>query len=81
MTIRFESQPRKYLSKVQESVSKRLLDAINGIPERKGDIRKLEGMPNMYRLKIHHFRVLFRRDKETDSIIITAINTRTNIKY
>ncbi len=81
MEIIFKSQPRKYLQSVPESTREKLLDAINGIPQRKGDIKKLAGQENMYRLKIHHYRVLFMRDADNNLVIITTINTRTNIKY
>lgn len=81
MKIILESQPKKYLAKVPESTREKLAAAISGIPDRKGDIRKLAGSNNLYRLKIHHYRVLFTRDKENNLIIVTTINTRTNIKY
>lgn len=81
MKIICESQPQKYLRKIPESARDKLLSAINGIPEKKGDICKLSGKTNAYRLKIHHYRVLFSYGKDGQIIIVDTINTRTNIKY
>lgn len=47
----------------------------------KGDIVKLKGYDNFYRLKISHYRVLFYIDASGEIIVVETINTRTNIKY
>ena len=43
----------------------------------------LKGHPNHYRLKIHHYRILFSIDESglVQIIVVDTINTRTNIKY
>lgn len=46
-----------------------------------GDIKKLKGTANQYRYKIAHYRILYEWRQSENQIIITAINTRTNIKY
>lgn len=78
-----KAQPRKYLDSVDERTRKRLLKALDGLRELRGDIVKLKGYSNRYRLKIHHYRILFSIDDDGHVQVITVntINTRTNIKY
>ena len=81
--VQLKSQPRKYLDSVDEHTRKKLLKALKGLRELKGDIVKLKGYPNRYRLKIHHYRILFSIDDDgiVQIIMVDTINTRTNIKY
>jgi len=68
---------------VDERTRKKLFKALDGLRELKGDIVKLKGHSNCYRLKIHHYRILFSIDDDgaVQIIVVFAINTRTNIKY
>lgn len=81
--VQLKAQPRKYLDSVDERTRKKLLKALDGLRELKGDIVKLKGHPNHYRLKIHHYRILFSIDESglVQIIVVDTINTRTNIKY
>jgi mRNA-degrading endonuclease RelE of RelBE toxin-antitoxin system len=82
MKIILRKQPQKYLAAVDTKTRSKLYKALDGLAELEGDIVKLKGRANEYRLKIEHYRILFSYDAEQDKIIIvSAINTRTNIKY
>ena len=76
----YKKQPRKYLESVDEPTRRKLLHALNGLKNLSGNIVKLAGHDNLYRLKIEHYRVIFSFDGDR-LIIIEAIDTRTNIKY
>lgn len=81
--VQLKAQPRKYLESVDERTRKKLIKALDGLRELKGNIVKLKGYSNQYRLKIHHYRILFSIDEdgEIQVILVSAINSRTNIKY
>ena len=81
--VQLKAQPRKYLASVDEHTRKKLLKALDGLRELKGDIVRLKGYANRYRLKIHHYRILFSIDDDghVQVIIVDTINSRTNIKY
>lgn len=81
--VQLKAQPRKYLDSVDERTRKKLFKALDGLRELKGDIVKLKGCTNRYRLKIYHYRILFSIDDDgvLQVIVVDTINTRTNIKY
>ncbi len=82
MELILKKQPQKYLASVDKNVRNKLYIAIEGLRELSGDIVKLKGTKNFYRLKIPHYRILFTYDsKKGEIIVIETINTRTNIKY
>lgn len=81
MKITIKKAAQKYLSSVHGIDRDRLDKALEGLASMRGDIQKLRGKKNEYRLKIHHYRILFTLDEETMHITVTKINTRTNIKY
>lgn len=81
MELQFEKQPIKYLQSVDKPVRDKLYRALERLKELEGDIRKLKGYENLYRCKIDHYRILFRVNRDGNIIIVSAINTRTNIKY
>ncbi len=82
MEIVLKKQPQKYLAAVDANTRAKLYKALDGLANLEGDIVKLAGTENTYRLKISHYRILFEYNSKTGQIIIvTAINTRTNIKY
>lgn len=81
MKIILKKSALKYLAKATGTDRTRLDNALDGLASMHGDIQKLSGGKNEYRLKIFHFRILFTLDKETQVIKVTEINTRTNIKY
>ncbi len=60
-TIEYSKQARKFLDKQTETVRERIISAIKGIPERKGDIKRMEGLSS-WRLRVGSYRVLFNDD-------------------
>jgi mRNA-degrading endonuclease RelE of RelBE toxin-antitoxin system len=82
MEIILKKQPQKYLAAVDTNTRKKLYKALDKLLILEGDIVKLKGEQNTYRLKIEHYRVLFEYDsKRGEIIIVSTINTRSNIKY
>ena len=75
-----KKQPQKYLASVDEDTRRKLYRAIDGLKELKGDIVKLAGKKNLYRLKIEHYRVIFAYSGG-EIILVETLDTRTNIKY
>ena len=81
MKVVLKKQPQKYLSSVDEPTRKKLRKALTALANLEGDIKRLKGKNNLYRYKIAHYRILFSIDAEGHIIIVSTINTRTNINY
>lgn len=79
--IRLMKQPQKYLASVGVKTRNKLYKALEQLKTLDGDIVRLKGYDNLYRYKIEHYRILFSIDREGNIIIVSTINTRTNIKY
>ena len=56
MQINYSKQAVKFLSKQNKIVQKRIIDAINKLPN--GDVKKLQGRTG-YRLRVGNFRIIF----------------------
>ncbi|MCM1540893.1 MAG: type II toxin-antitoxin system RelE/ParE family toxin [Blautia sp.] len=72
MKIEYSKNSVKYINAVDKSTKKRLKEAIEKIPF--GDIKKLQGIDNGYRLRVGDLRVLF--SIEDDIIYIDNIIPR-----
>ena len=72
LEIKLEKQPIKYLASVDQKTRNKLYRALDKLKNLEGDI---------VRLKIQHYRILFSIDQDGNLIIVSTINTRTNIKY
>lgn len=72
MQIEYSKKAVKYINIVNKSTKKRLKEAIEKIPF--GDIKKLQGVDNGYRLRVGDLRVLF--SIEDDIIYIDSIIPR-----
>ena len=59
--IIYSKQAVKYINSVDKPTKKRLKDAIEKLPL--GDVKKLQGIENGYRLRVGNLRVLFSIDK------------------
>ncbi len=68
----------KYLQKLERSVVRKIIEAIEKLPF-EGDINKLKGkkIKNIYRLRIGKYRVIYSFDKEEIKII--KIDTRGDV--
>ncbi|MBQ9413129.1 MAG: addiction module toxin RelE [Oscillospiraceae bacterium] len=80
MELVLRKQPQKYLASVDANTRRKLYLALDGLKELEGDIVKLSGKQNLYRLKIEHYRIIFEYSGG-EIIIVETIDTRTNIKY
>lgn len=75
MRIEYKRQAVKYINSADKTIKKRLKDAIEKIPL--GDIKKLTGLENEYRLRVGDLRVLFT--VENDTITVNEIRSRGQI--
>lgn len=75
MQIKYSKQAYKYLIKLHKPKREKIIAAINEIPE--GDITKMRGIDNLYRLRVNDYRVLFT--PEYDIIKINKIGARGDI--
>ncbi|MBP5211604.1 MAG: addiction module toxin RelE [Pyramidobacter sp.] len=71
MELRYEKQPEKYLRSLDTVTRNKLKEALEKLRRFEGDIEKIKGKQNRFRLKIYHYRVLFEWVK--GSIVITVI--------
>lgn len=70
MKIEYSKQAVKYINSADKPTKKRLKEAIEKIPF--GDIKKLKGVDEGYRLRVGDLRVLFSMENDTiyiDNII------------
>lgn len=70
MRIEYSKKTVKYINTVDKTTKKRLREAIEKIPL--GDIKKMQGIENGYRLRVGDLRVLFSIEDDTiyiDNII------------
>lgn len=72
MQIEYKKKAVKYINSCDKDTKKRLRESIEKLPF--GDIRKLTGYENEYRLRVGDLRVLFT--KENDVITINNILPR-----
>jgi len=71
--IKFAKKAEKFIKKQDKDVQKRIIKAIIELPD--GDIKKLKGMNEIYRLRVGDFRILFEKnDKELIIVVIDAGN-------
>lgn len=79
-TVIIKKQPQKYLDKLPEPTRGKVALAVSGLATLSGDIVPLRGAgPNMYRLKVYHYRAIFQLDAESETITVKEINTRGDI--
>ena len=71
----YTKQAETYLDKQTKKQSARIKRAINALPS--GDIKKLKGIENGYRLRVGSIRVLF--EKDGDKIHVVKIDNRGDV--
>jgi len=76
MKVELRKQPEKYLSKCTESDYNKINNALSDLENLQGDIKKLQGRKDEYRVKLPPFRIIFKYDKVDKAIIVTKIDTR-----
>lgn len=75
MQIEYKKKAVKYINLADKPTKKRLKEAIEKIPF--GDIKKLSGFENEYRLRVGNLRVLFTL--EENIITINDIDSRGQV--
>jgi len=75
--IEYEKTCVKYLKKLDRNTQLRIINAINQLPF--GDIKKLQGNTEDYRLRVGHYRVIFSRYEEESLIKIIEISPRGQV--
>lgn len=75
MTIVYSKQAQKFLNKQSALTRKRITLAIENLPS--GDVKKLAGYKDLYRLRIGNFRVIFNKDGEI--LYILKVDNRGDV--
>lgn len=75
MQIKYSKQAYKYLKKLHKPKRDQIITAIEKIPD--GDIKKMRGIDNVYRLRVNDYRVLYTPDY--DIIAVIKIGSRGDI--
>jgi len=73
--IDYTKQAESYLDKQTEKQAERIKRAINVLPS--GDVKKLKGIKNGYRLRVGSVRILF--EKKGDKIHVIKIDNRGDV--
>lgn len=81
MKIQPSKQAIKFLKKQERNVSDRIHAALKGLLEIPpiGDIKKMKGTGNTYRLRVGNYRVVYTIDYEKEMVLILAIDNRGDI--
>lgn len=75
--IKYEKKSLKYLSRLDKNTQVRIIRAINELPL--GDVKKLQGNTENYRLRIGKYRIIFSKDDESLIILVIEIGPRGEI--
>lgn len=67
----------KFIEKQDKDTQKRIIKAISELPE--GDVKKLKGMDEIYRLRVGDFRILFEKNDKEVTIIVIDIGNRGQV--
>ena len=76
-TINLTKKAEKFIEKQDKDTQKRIIRAIIELPE--GDVKKLKGMNEVYRLRIGDFRVIFEKNDKELIIIVIDIGNRGQV--
>ena len=66
MEFKYTKQAIKYINSADKPTKERLKDAIHSLPL--GDVKKLQGYQNDYRLRVGNLRVIFSINEETITV-------------
>ena len=76
MHISLSKQAEKYLDKCDIKTYTRLKAAIDGLANFEGDIVKLQGRKDEYRLKKPPYRIIFTYNADSNTIYVKNIHPR-----
>ena len=74
--IKYEKACLKYLKKLDRNTQLRIIKSINQLPS--GDVKKLQGKAEDYRLRVGKYRIVYMYENE-QTIKIIKIDTRGDI--
>jgi mRNA interferase RelE/StbE len=75
--IVYRRQPRRYLGNLPQKIAEWIVGSIEALADDDpADVQPLAGQPGYYRLRIGQYRVIFRRESDPDTIVITWIGPR-----
>ncbi|MCI5844782.1 MAG: type II toxin-antitoxin system RelE/ParE family toxin [Oscillospiraceae bacterium] len=79
MTYEYDIKKKamKFIRKQQPNQQKRILEAIYALPLT-GDVKKLKGEDDLYRLRVGDFRVLFELNQKTNTITLVCVTDADN---
>lgn len=75
--IKYEKKCLKYLKKLDRDTQLRIIKAVNQLPL--GDVKKLQGKAEDYRLRVGSYRVIFSKDDENLVMYIIEIVPRGEV--
>jgi mRNA interferase RelE/StbE len=75
MNPKYSKQAENYLNKQSKKQSQRIKQAITKLPS--GDVKKLKGIENAYRLRVGDVRILFERNN--NSVYVVKIDNRGDV--
>ena len=67
----------KFIKKQSKDIQRRIIIAIYNLPE--GDVKKLKGYENYYRLRVGDIRIIFEKEDDKLKIIVIDIGNRGQI--
>lgn len=81
MEIKLNRRAIKFLGNQEKAVNQRIRLALQGLKEYPpiGDIVKMKGMKDTYRLRIGTYRIIFQVDFKEQIIYVLAIDNRGDI--
>ncbi len=75
MEIRYSKQASKFLKKQPKQIQLRIMNAIDKLPA--GDVKKMQGQSNYYRLRVGDYRIIFTHDNVI--LLVEKIGNRGEI--
>ena len=75
--IQYDKRCLKYLRRIDKKAQLRILKAIKDLPY--GDVKKLQGRAEDYRLRVGDYRIIFTKDDEELLIYVIEIAPRGDI--
>ena len=76
MNIIYHKQAVKAIERIDTATKQRLKQGIEGIPE--GDIKKLQGHTELYRLRVGDWRIVFSYPDD-ETVLIEKVSPRGEI--
>ena len=75
--IKLTKKAEKFIKRQDKDTQKRIIKSIVELP--KGDIKKLKGMDEVYRLRVGDLRVLFEKNDKELIIFVIDVGNRGQI--